>query len=355
MLFLKSENSWTCFLQATSNEKNKKRLHAKTKYIATNTSAHPACIPPSHRFIWRIQSHPHNLKHQIQTSKTFHRWLAWQIMSCARYPCSRWPQHTLWHAPSHQKCRRWFELFWDPTRFRKEHNYRVWKNGGTNGWVCSKPANRGSRFFSISLKRSFSLSLGFFFWPPILKKIKSISLRNKFLFLLFFFFHLIKIHNNKQIKGCLDIDSSTKAARFVRFCDAFNIPIVTFVDVPGFLPGANQEHNGKSKHNNNKNKIFFVLLIFYVFYLLNKIFFVLFILCFLFFVVWFLFLNKIFFVLIFYFLPFWFLFLPRKKKKMNRHYSSRCEIIIRLRGSNRSKGNCHHQEGIWRCLWCHEF
>ena len=40
------------------------------------------------------------------------------------------------------------------------------------------------------------------------------------------------------LAGCLDIDSSKKAARFVRFCDAFNLPIVTFVDVPGFLPGA---------------------------------------------------------------------------------------------------------------------
>jgi propionyl-CoA carboxylase beta chain len=44
--------------------------------------------------------------------------------------------------------------------------------------------------------------------------------------------------------GCLDIDASEKAARFVRTCDAFNIPIVTFVDVPGFLPGVDQEHNG---------------------------------------------------------------------------------------------------------------
>src|SRR5712664_2507288 len=43
------------------------------------------------------------------------------------------------------------------------------------------------------------------------------------------------------LAGCLDIDSSVKAARFVRFCDAFNIPIVTFVDVPGFLPGTTQE------------------------------------------------------------------------------------------------------------------
>jgi propionyl-CoA carboxylase beta chain len=39
------------------------------------------------------------------------------------------------------------------------------------------------------------------------------------------------------LAGCLDIDAAIKAARFVRFCDAFNIPIVTFVDVPGFLPG----------------------------------------------------------------------------------------------------------------------
>ena len=47
-----------------------------------------------------------------------------------------------------------------------------------------------------------------------------------------------------QLAGCLDIDSSTKGARFVRFCDAFNIPIITFVDVPGFLPGTAQEYGG---------------------------------------------------------------------------------------------------------------
>src|SRR5438105_15158513 len=46
------------------------------------------------------------------------------------------------------------------------------------------------------------------------------------------------------LAGVLDIDASTKAARFVRFCDAFNIPLVTFVDVPGFLPGTAQEHGG---------------------------------------------------------------------------------------------------------------
>ncbi|RFU11595.1 acyl-CoA carboxylase subunit beta [Rhodobacteraceae bacterium W635] len=50
------------------------------------------------------------------------------------------------------------------------------------------------------------------------------------------------------LAGCLDIDSSRKAARFVRFCDAFEIPILTFVDVPGFLPGTGQEHGGVIKH-----------------------------------------------------------------------------------------------------------
>jgi propionyl-CoA carboxylase beta chain len=48
--------------------------------------------------------------------------------------------------------------------------------------------------------------------------------------------------------GVLDIDSSRKAARFVRFCDAFNLPIITFVDVPGFLPGVDQEHGGIISH-----------------------------------------------------------------------------------------------------------
>jgi propionyl-CoA carboxylase beta chain len=47
-----------------------------------------------------------------------------------------------------------------------------------------------------------------------------------------------------QLAGCLDIDASEKAARFVRTCDAFNIPVLTFVDVPGFLPGTDQEWNG---------------------------------------------------------------------------------------------------------------
>ena len=50
------------------------------------------------------------------------------------------------------------------------------------------------------------------------------------------------------LAGCLDIDSSKKAGRFVRFCDCFNIPILTFVDVPGFLPGTQQEYNGIIKH-----------------------------------------------------------------------------------------------------------
>jgi propionyl-CoA carboxylase beta chain len=50
------------------------------------------------------------------------------------------------------------------------------------------------------------------------------------------------------LAGVLDIDASTKAARFVRFCDCFNIPLVTFVDVPGFLPGVEQEHRGIINH-----------------------------------------------------------------------------------------------------------
>jgi propionyl-CoA carboxylase beta chain len=51
-----------------------------------------------------------------------------------------------------------------------------------------------------------------------------------------------------HLAGCLDIDASVKAARFVRFCDCFNIPIVTFVDVPGFLPGTAQEYGGIIRH-----------------------------------------------------------------------------------------------------------
>jgi acetyl-CoA/propionyl-CoA carboxylase len=50
------------------------------------------------------------------------------------------------------------------------------------------------------------------------------------------------------LAGALDINSSNKAARFIRFCDAFNIPIVTLVDTPGYLPGADQEHNGIIRH-----------------------------------------------------------------------------------------------------------
>lgn len=50
------------------------------------------------------------------------------------------------------------------------------------------------------------------------------------------------------LAGCLDINSSDKISRFVRFCDAFNIPLINFVDVPGYLPGTNQEHNGIIRH-----------------------------------------------------------------------------------------------------------
>ncbi len=52
----------------------------------------------------------------------------------------------------------------------------------------------------------------------------------------------------KFFAGALDINSSVKAARFIRFCDAFNIPVITFVDVPGFMPGVDQEHGGIIRH-----------------------------------------------------------------------------------------------------------
>jgi propionyl-CoA carboxylase beta chain len=51
-----------------------------------------------------------------------------------------------------------------------------------------------------------------------------------------------------HLAGCLDINASVKGARFVRYCDAFNVPLVTFVDVPGFLPGTSQEYGGIIKH-----------------------------------------------------------------------------------------------------------
>jgi propionyl-CoA carboxylase beta chain len=50
------------------------------------------------------------------------------------------------------------------------------------------------------------------------------------------------------LAGCLDVESSLKASRFIRFCNAFNIPIVTFADVPGYLPGSGQEFKGLIKH-----------------------------------------------------------------------------------------------------------
>ena len=55
-------------------------------------------------------------------------------------------------------------------------------------------------------------------------------------------------NNPRHIGGCLDIDSADKAARFIRTCDAFNIPLVTLVDVPGFRPGVAQEHAGIIRH-----------------------------------------------------------------------------------------------------------
>jgi acetyl-CoA carboxylase carboxyltransferase component len=57
------------------------------------------------------------------------------------------------------------------------------------------------------------------------------------------------VGNQPQVlAGTLDIDASEKAARFVRTCDAFNVPLVTFVDVPGFLPGTDQEYGGIIRH-----------------------------------------------------------------------------------------------------------
>ena len=58
----------------------------------------------------------------------------------------------------------------------------------------------------------------------------------------------IVANNPMHLAGALDIDSSNKAARFVRFCDAFSIPIITLVDTPGYMPGSNQEHNGIIRH-----------------------------------------------------------------------------------------------------------
>jgi acetyl-CoA carboxylase carboxyltransferase component len=62
--------------------------------------------------------------------------------------------------------------------------------------------------------------------------------------------HVVGIvaQNPLHLAGVLDIDSSIKAARFVRFCDCYNIPIITLVDVPGFMPGLAQEHGGVIRH-----------------------------------------------------------------------------------------------------------
>ena len=62
--------------------------------------------------------------------------------------------------------------------------------------------------------------------------------------------HVVGIVGNQPLSkaGVLDIEAAEKAARFVRTCDAFNIPLVTFVDVPGFLPGVEQEHRGIIRH-----------------------------------------------------------------------------------------------------------
>lgn len=58
----------------------------------------------------------------------------------------------------------------------------------------------------------------------------------------------IVANNPMHLAGALDIDSSNKAARFIRFCDSFSIPLITLVDTPGYMPGSNQEHNGIIRH-----------------------------------------------------------------------------------------------------------
>jgi acetyl-CoA carboxylase carboxyltransferase component len=62
--------------------------------------------------------------------------------------------------------------------------------------------------------------------------------------------HVVGIIANQplQLAGCLDVNASDKATRFIRFCDAFNIPMITFVDVPGYLPGKDQEWSGIIRH-----------------------------------------------------------------------------------------------------------
>src|SRR5207302_10044564 len=62
--------------------------------------------------------------------------------------------------------------------------------------------------------------------------------------------HVIGAVGNQPrvLAGAIDIDASVKAARFIRFCDAFGIPVISFVDVPGYLPGTAQEHGGIIRH-----------------------------------------------------------------------------------------------------------
>ena len=67
--------------------------------------------------------------------------------------------------------------------------------------------------------------------------------------------HAVGVVGNQPsaLAGVLDIDASVKAARFVRTCDAFNVPLLTFVDVPGFLPGTAQEWGGIIRHGANSS------------------------------------------------------------------------------------------------------
>ncbi len=108
----------------------------------------------------------------------------------------------------------WTGILWNDAFVCQEHCHWIWpyewKNSGYN-WKQSETCCRCILYLSL-----LNLSI----------------LRN----------------NNLKYLGCLDINASVKGARFVRFCDAFNIPLLTFVDVPGFLPGTFQEYGGIIRH-----------------------------------------------------------------------------------------------------------
>jgi hypothetical protein len=101
------------------------------------------------------------------------------------------------------------------------------------------------------------------------------------------------LHSCLTSHRCLDIDASIKGARFVRFCDAFNIPLLTFVDVPGFLPGTKQVPPPSRPQT-------------------------------------------------------------EQLAGVRRHHPPRCEAPLRVRRSDCSKNNCHYQKGVWGRVRRHE-